>query len=594
MARTSSPATHTGILMARMIPPVIDDAAPNSERRVFDKLQGSPNTDNWVVLHSLGLSNAYSGGYGEIDFVILIPDFGIVCVEVKGGGVSQLDGTWSTINAKGEQFQLKRSPFRQVQEAMWKLLSAIRRHFGDSSIEAQCPIGWIVVFPDVRCPPPTSEFVRAEVIDRDDMAADLRRRILGAPSIVNLAGKTRIFPPGRKTCDRMLSFLRPDFDRVVLPAERVRIGEGRIAALTEEQYASLDAIGDNPVCLVKGPAGTGKTLLAIERAKRLSHSGRDVLLTCYNRNLGTWLAEKTTGFGPGRVEAGSIHALLRKRILNSRYATEFECEEKSSSEDFYREKYFILGALAISETGERFHGIVIDEVQDISHNGLAMVIDEWTSGQSERGVLLFGDFERQALYQSEKNGIRHLQDAFPNVPVFKLRVNCRNTIRIAQQTTLMSGMTDSVVSHRQVEGEPVEIHFIKNKEAALERLNIVLNSLAASGFSTDDIAILGRLRKENTWLSGISSVGQWRIGELGQISRGQIPYSTIHGFKGLERPAVILVEPTQTAPQEIDALLYVGMSRARLRLFLLCDKDTQVILESNMASHVKSELESAK
>src|SRR5260370_10207339 len=71
--------------MPRMIPYVLDSKTPASERRIFELLKSLPGSDDWVVLHSLGLSNAYTGDYGKIDFLIFIRDLGILCLEVKGG-----------------------------------------------------------------------------------------------------------------------------------------------------------------------------------------------------------------------------------------------------------------------------------------------------------------------------------------------------------------------------------------------------------------------------------------------------------------------------------------------------------------------------
>jgi hypothetical protein len=119
--------------MPRMVPALIDPQAPASERRVFALLQQAQGTNDWTVLHSLGLSNAYSGEYGEIDFVVLVPDLGILCVEVKGGGIAQHGGRWSTTNSKGEKSALKRSPFRQAKDAMWKLHEAVETHFGKAT-----------------------------------------------------------------------------------------------------------------------------------------------------------------------------------------------------------------------------------------------------------------------------------------------------------------------------------------------------------------------------------------------------------------------------------------------------------------------------
>jgi hypothetical protein len=67
--------------MPRMLPPVVDPTTPSSERRVFEAIASAAGLPGWTVLHSLGLSGAYSGGFGEIDFVVLIPGLGIVCVE---------------------------------------------------------------------------------------------------------------------------------------------------------------------------------------------------------------------------------------------------------------------------------------------------------------------------------------------------------------------------------------------------------------------------------------------------------------------------------------------------------------------------------
>ncbi len=135
--------------MAKMIPPYCDDAAPGSEKDVFRHLKEDPDTTEWTVLHSLGLARRRSGPYGEIDFVAIIPREGIVCLEVKGGGVSCRNGVWRTVDGRGHVHELLKSPFRQVREAMFALRDSIRKHFERHSPESQCPIGCAVVFPDV-------------------------------------------------------------------------------------------------------------------------------------------------------------------------------------------------------------------------------------------------------------------------------------------------------------------------------------------------------------------------------------------------------------------------------------------------------------
>ena len=136
--------------MAKMIPPYCDDDAPGSEKRVFRYLREDPDTTEWTVLHSLGLARRQRSPYGEIDFVAIIPREGIVCLEVKGGRVSCRDGVWRTVDGREHAHELLKSPFRQVQQAMFALRDSIRTHFRPHSPETQCPIGCAVVLPDVQ------------------------------------------------------------------------------------------------------------------------------------------------------------------------------------------------------------------------------------------------------------------------------------------------------------------------------------------------------------------------------------------------------------------------------------------------------------
>src|SRR6266566_7984041 len=62
--------------------------------------------------------------------------------------------------------------------------------------------------------------------------------------------------------------------------------EGRqLMQLTKQQYAILDSLNRHRRVLILGFAGSGKTLLAVEKATRLARQGFRVLLTCYNRQL---------------------------------------------------------------------------------------------------------------------------------------------------------------------------------------------------------------------------------------------------------------------------------------------------------------------
>ena len=372
--------------MAIMIPPTFSDDSPSSERRVFEILKSGPDSSDWRVLHSLGFSSARSGRFGEIDFVVIIPLLGILCIEVKGGHVSQENGVWYTCPRNSTvPEQLKRSPFRQAQEGMWKLKDTLEKKFGPGSPESKAPIGWIVILPDIDCPQVTTEFAREEVIDQRDLGRDVTKRIRSAPSLAQLASRADLAAPTATTCKRIVNFLRPDFERVALVSTDLWDTERRILTLTEEQYGVLDAIQENSVCLVKGPAGTGKTNIAIECARRLSAVGNRVLLGCFNRYLGEWLHTTAIAVPPGKVVAGHLHGLLRDRILRTPLAADLPAAEDWSHADLYGRIYFELGALAIDDLQERFDAVLIDEAQDFAAQRLADVVGAWTSGIESPG-----------------------------------------------------------------------------------------------------------------------------------------------------------------------------------------------------------------
>src|SRR6516225_6253666 len=94
--------------MARLIPSFMDDSTPPGERDVYNLLAAGP--ENWVALHSLDLAPWNRGLRTEIDFIVIVPDTGILCVEVK---------SHNAISFSGDRWfppELKRSPFKQASD----------------------------------------------------------------------------------------------------------------------------------------------------------------------------------------------------------------------------------------------------------------------------------------------------------------------------------------------------------------------------------------------------------------------------------------------------------------------------------------------
>jgi thymidine kinase len=552
-----------------MLPPVPPADIPDSERRFFVKLAGEPGTEDWVAFHSLGLSSSYTGHFGEIDFVIIIPGRGVVCVEVKGGGVSQRDGLWTSKDRFGVVHELKRSPFAQAKSAMFKLRKAVEERFGKSSNEVRVPFGYLVVLPDVDCPPPCPEFGHADVIDRNDLDKNIARLISDCPSLT-AALTDRARGLGAAPFNNLRSFFRPDFERVLAAGASLKPIEEGLKALTDEQYEALDTVELNSRCVVIGPAGSGKTTLAVEYARRLSAENKSVLLACYNRMLGEWLGERTRAMGPGKVVAGSLHKLLEERIKASQLAQEFA--RHRDHPDLFSELYPLYGAMALDEANERFDAVLIDEAQDFKAETLVALADAWTRDVSSAQIVLFGDYTKQAIYGTPKDSLDVARSCLGGF-VVPLHKNCRNTRRIAVQTSHLSSFHGLKLYPNQPEGEAVETLFYKDRGEQPHQLSRIFRQLKDEGIPPDDVVVLGKYRLENSAVSSLPPDSPWRLAEASLSARAkkEVAYSTIHAFKGLESAVVVLVDVDSLEEGEGEALLYVAMSRGRARLYMLLD-----------------------
>jgi hypothetical protein len=147
---------------------------------------------------------------------------------------------------------------------------------------------------------------------------------------------------------------------------------------------------------------------------------------------------------------------------------------------------------------------------------------------------------------------------------------------------LMSGFAEVRVSDKQPEGEPVEVFYARTAEETAARANQIVTSLRNAGYRANEVVVLGPRRRENSSVGGINKLGGWRIAELGLATEGDLAYATIHSFKGLERPVVILVDAGSIETMETDALLYVGMSRARVRLFVICPENVKSVIDKRV------------
>ena len=577
--------------MARMIPAQpADDVVSSAERRIFHLLDTDPDTKGWIVLHSLGLARRPTGPYGEIDFVVLIPHEGILCLEIKGGRVSCENGVWRTMDRYGKTAKLRKSPFMQARESMFALRARIIDHFGRKDPQLQCPIAFAVVFPDVVCPPATPEFDPIDVIDTHDL-----RRPLSASLNRIARNRLRAFQP--QSGDRqptpsqlksVLAYLRPDFDLIVARSATLAKTEAALMSLTQEQYDRLDELEENPRCLFEGPAGTGKTLLALEYARRASNAGKNVLLVCYNRLLGDWLKLQTEGTG---ITAGTWHETLKDMIAKSSVGEEFsehelEAWNRGEYKRLFNELYPFYGELALEELGTPFDVLVMDEAQDLWGQATFNIMTRTIKGGMAGGTwAIFGDLTRQALYDNSSGSVQELSEYSDHFVRAKLTLNCRNTRKIAEEAAIIGGFDTPPYKLGSEAGMPVEHRFWRKPDGLVRTLQKTIGRLISDGVSVDDVMILSPRRLENSALADVDQICDMPLFDCSRSldpPQKCIRFSTIYSFKGLESQVVIMVDIEEVDDDKSQSLLYVGMSRARSLLVLLIHESARSSIDSRI------------
>jgi hypothetical protein len=561
-----------------MIPSEIDEQTLSAaERRIFNLLKVDPDTREWTALHSLGLARRLNGPFGEIDFVILVPGHGIICLEVKGGRISCRDGIWRSQNRYGVASVLKKSPFMQARDGMFALKEAIRQKFGGESSEGNCPIGFAVAFPDIACVPENPEFDRRDVIDTEDLRTPISGLIMRviAHQFPAFARSNARFPAPPQTLARIKSFLRPDFDLVIARFTQIQRTEEKIIRLTDEQFSRLDELDENPRCFFEGAAGTGKTMLALEFSQRMARHGHRTLLLCFNRILGQWFVEQVNQPNDTTLLVGSFHAVLNERILASSFASDFKEESgQNNLETLFGKTMPFYGELAVDELKDQFDVVVLDEAQDLCIEAYLDVVDRWLVGGLAGGRwALFGDFTRQALFGIPGRGPETVSRRCKHFTRAKLFQNCRNTRRIASETAFLSGFDKLPYAAMQAEGPPVEYHYWKNRKHQRDLIEKIVEGLLGGGVLPEDIVLLGPKKQENSALAGVAHIGETALVDVtrGRAFRqsGSISYSTIHAFKGMESAVILILDIDDVDADEPQAALYVGMSRARSNLIML-------------------------
>jgi hypothetical protein len=545
--------------MATLIPDV-PGKCTGSERQVFHRLERDLDKD-WIVLHSLGLANHQDKLWGEADFVVLSTK-GIFVIEVKGGDVTCRDGVWHFGRPDSNEYYTKKeSPFKQAKDAMFALKKIVeaRPEFKDLLI------GYGVVMPHAAFIAEGPEIEPAVLLDAREFRRPLgfyvgRLARFWDEAYRNRHGVERR-PPTREQLQQIRGLLRPDVDSTLSLGSYLNGLEEELIQLTSRQIRAARGMGNNSRTLVTGKAGTGKTVLAIDRARQLAGSGRDVLYLCFNRLLAQHVRHSLQNEPEAaRIRVSHLHGLMRATIDAAGLGESLAAASGTEAELFGRIYPELFVEAALVDEPPTADVLVVDEAQDLLTAQNLDALDLLLKDGLKRGRWnLFLDPLQNIYGKDSDEAMAVLQDA--GYASYELYENCRNTREIAVQTSIVSGV--DMALDGAVAGLPCDCVYYTDEDDCRIKLESEVRRLLDSGVERRDIILLSTRKRENSVIKGLEEVGGLRIRELADgADDTAIHYSTIHTFKGLERKVVVAIDLDGIGEEDKALLHYAGLSRA--------------------------------
>jgi hypothetical protein len=523
--------------VAKFYPPTPPVDIESSELKVWRALQSLP--DEWRIFHSVRWQSIRGGkqGDGEADFLLLHRAHGLTVLEVKGGGISVAEGRWRTTNNSGS-FIIK-NPFEQAIYSKYALLHHLKSL---RPAIVSLFVGHAVSFPDVTLDSDVGMIgPRAIVLD----AKDLRSCTDAIARVVTHWNRATTLT--NSELERVTALLAPTLMVRRTLRDHVDEAHQQIVSLTSQQIVVLSQLRRIRKAIVLGGAGTGKTILASEKARQLSSEGLRVLLTCFNAPLAYHLRCEFEDFQ--NVQVCTFHALCteearKKRVRLPSMPTAEWWEDQAPE--------ILVGAAA--DNGTTYDCIVIDEGQDFACHWIRALLT-LTERPDECAFYVFADMHQDLF-------CRQWQPP-SEWPTFFLDLNCRSTVQVARRVDAIYSDPPQTIGAQGPEpvffATPLATEGVSVIQRSVQRL------LDDEGLRPDQIAVLS-----DDW-NLISQLKETGVGEslFCDVGRTGIVTETIARFKGLEADAVLLALSDRIASVEDSrAALYVALSRARVILMV--------------------------
>lgn len=485
---------------------------PESEKKVYEALRKAI-PKGWYAWHSMKM-RTLENKFAEADYMIADPARGILLMEVKGGNIHKDGGCWYQ-NKK----LLEPSPFDQAHRCR-RILST---RFREKKIEYPI-IGLSFCFPDT-------------FIGDGPTQDDLRDLIIGSESLPYMAEvlpdlMKNVIKKPRQTKGGWIKELHNMWCESWPPEMRLsirsKLSEEERIKLDREQFCTLCRIIENDKVIVQGGAGTGKTVLACELAKKEAASGRNVLLFCFTNALGLELSKVLK---ESNIAATPIGKFAVKLLRDKGY----EIHETNTPE-FWDNIPLQAAVDGLPPDDDRWDTVIVDEGQDMGSNEWELIRE---CAKGNKRIWVFTD-DNQAFWKGRK-----MPDDFLDKCVkYKLDkpYRCPPGVQ-ALADSYVGVQLDVTLVRSAIADETIKI-IRSNQSNVHENVGKEINELLEEGFNLSDIAVVslrGMMLEEN--IMHLEKLGgQTIVKATGTKAYNNIVCDTFLRFKGLERPAVIVTD----------------------------------------------------
>ena len=553
--------------MSQMIPKTMEeDNNSFGERQVFEALKKLP--DDYIVFHSVRWNDRNAKNtvvYGESDFTIFHPRKGIIVIEVKSGGIECINNTWTYIRTdNGERHSMK-NPLKQADKSKYRFLDMLEVLLKDTEYTdypQYCMVESAVWFPSISKRDVIGNLpmeYHPEITLLENALDSPQKYIDGIYDFYEGWKHTRL---DKTPTDVIIDAFSPLY-RVMPSLKSKRLEQEEVfVRLTREQNSLLNYLEEQRVAAIQGAAGTGKTWLAIEKARRLADSGK-VLFLCFNQFLRLFLQDLKNE-NPKKYENIEFYN-LPQLVCQKLGVPLVEAEDIFQ----YLENY--------EAYDWDYKHIIIDEGQDFNDGEIEHLYD--IALLQEGAFYVF--FDKNQFVQG-----RDFPDWLKNSECrLVLNINCRNTFSIADT----SGKPISVepkVKNKGIKGDMPKFYICDDRTEGLKKLSVLIDQYRNNGYAYNQICILTVKTENASFLNGIERIGNHSI----KTTRGNsnVLFTTARKFKGLEADAIIIIDidADTFAEEESKRLFYVGASRAKHFLDIVFIGGKQEL--ENMASNISN------